>query len=127
MTVLTGDRLRSLIADYVTTINGRDPRAIAALFTEDAVHADPVSNPPNLGREAITTFFENGIAASDGWTFTAKAVHTCAPSVAVDFAIAVDTGGSTMTIEGVEVFVAEEDGLFGSVHAYWDEADITFG
>ncbi len=123
----TGDQLRTLITGYVATINGRNPQAIAALFTENAVHADPVSNPPNLGREAIATFFENGIAASDGWTFTAKAVHTCAPAVAVEFAIAVDTGGSMMTIEGVEVFVADDDGLFSSVHAYWDEADLAFG
>jgi steroid Delta-isomerase len=125
--VLTGDQLRKRIVEYVDAINGRDPEAIADQFTEDAVHADPVSNPPNLGRQAIVTFFTNGIAASDDWTFSAKAVHTCASSVAVDFAIAVATGGSTMTIEGIEVFEADDDGLFRSVHAYWDEADLTFG
>ena len=122
-----GEQLRELITAYVDAVNARDPEAIAARFTEDAVHADPVSSPPNLGRAAIAAFFEQGIGASDGWTFTAKAVHTCAPSVAVDFAIAVDTGGATMTIEGIEVFVADEDGLFRSVHAYWDDADLTFG
>ena len=92
----------------------------------DAFHADPVSNPPNLGRPAIATFFEQGIAASDDWTFAATAVHTCAPSVAVDFAIVVQTGGATMTIEGVEVFVVGDDGRFQSVHAYWDESDLSF-
>jgi len=125
--VVTPAELRARIAGYVDAVNSRDPEAIAARFTEDAIHADPVSNPPNLGRTAIATFFENGIAASDGWTFTAKAVHTCASSVAVDFAISVDTGGSTMTIEGIEVFESDEDGRFRSVHAYWDEADLTFG
>ena len=105
----------------------RDPGAIADQFTADAVHADPVSNPPNLGRDAIVSFFTDGIAASDDWTFTARAVHTCAPSVAVDFAITVETGGSTMTIEGIEVFVTDDEGLFRSVHAYWDEADLAFG
>lgn len=125
--MVTPAELRARIAGYVDAVNSRDPEAIAARFTEDAIHADPVSNPPNLGRTAIATFFENGIAASDGWTFTAKAVHTCASSVAVDFAISVDTGGSTMTIEGIEVFESDEDGRFRSVHAYWDEADLTFG
>jgi steroid delta-isomerase len=124
---LDGEQLRGLVAAYVDAVNARDPEAIAARFTEDAVHADPASSPPNLGRVAIATFFEQGIGASDGWTFTAKAVHTCAPSVAVDFAVAVDTGGATMTIEGIEVFVADGDGLFRSVHAYWDDADLTFG
>ncbi len=125
--MLTPDELRSRIAHYVDTVNARDPQAIAGLFTEDGVQADPASNPPNVGRAAIATFFENGIAASDAWTFTAKAVHTCADHVAIDFAIAVETGGSTMTIEGIEVFVTDEDGLFTSVHAYWDDADLRFG
>jgi steroid delta-isomerase len=125
--VLTGEQVRERIVGYVDAVNSRDPHAIADRFTEDAVHADPVSNPPNLGRAAITTFFESGIAASDGWTFTAKAVHTCGDHVAVDFAIAVDSGGTIMTIEGIEVFAVDDDGRFRSVHAYWDDADLTFG
>jgi len=125
--MLTPDELRGRITDYVDAVNGRDPQAIAGLFTEDGIQADPASNPPNVGRAAIATFFENGIAASDSWTYTAKAVHTCADHVAIDFAIVVETGGSAMTIDGIEVFVADEDGLFTSVHAYWDDADLTFG
>ena len=125
--MLTPDELRGRIADYVDAVNGRDPQAIAGLFTADGIQADPASNPPNVGRAAIATFFENGIAASDAWTYTAKAVHTCADHVAIDFAIVVETGGAEMTIDGIEVFVTDEDGLFTSVHAYWDDADLTFG
>ena len=125
--MLTGDQLRERIAGYVEAINSRDPEAIADRFTVDAFHADPVSNPPNRGRAAIVTFFEGGIAASDAWTFTAKAVHTCAPSVAVHFAIALQTGGATMTIAGIEIFEANEEGRFTSVSAYWDDADLSFG
>ena len=87
---------RDLIAAYVDTINRRDAEGIAALFAEDAVQADPASNPPNVGREAIRTFFENSISASESWTFTAKAVHTCADHVAIDFEISLVTGGATM-------------------------------
>ncbi len=125
--MLTGDELRERIVGYVEAINARDPRAIAERFTEDAVHADPVSNPPNLGRAAITTFFENGIAASDAWTFEARAVHSCGDHVAIDFAIAVESGGTTMHIDGIEVFAVDDDGRFRSVHAYWDDADLSFG
>ncbi len=124
--MLTPDRLRSLIAEYVDAVNARDPQAIAALFTEDAVQADPASNPPNVGRAAIAAFFEAGIDASETWTFTATAVHTCARNVAIDFEISLVTGGSTMTIDGIEVFAADDDGLFTSVHAYWDDADLSF-
>ena len=123
---LTPDRLRAAIAHYVATVNGRDPAAIAALFTEDAVQADPASSPPNVGRAAIAGFFESGIAASDGWVFQAVDVHTCASTVAIDFMITVDVGGGSMVIRGIEVFEAADDGRFSSAHAYWDDTDVTF-
>jgi steroid delta-isomerase len=121
----TPDELRSAIATYAETINARDAEAIAALFTEDAVQADPADQPANVGHEAIAAFFAGGIAASDGWTFTATDVHTCADTVAITFQIAIAMGGSTMTIRGIEVFEAAADGRFSSVHAYWDAADVT--
>ncbi|MGO8872597.1 MAG: nuclear transport factor 2 family protein [Acidimicrobiales bacterium] len=123
----TPSELRRCIDVYVDAVNGRDPWGIAALFAENALQADPASNPPNVGREAIAAFFEAGISASDTWTFVATAVHTCADHVAIDFAITVETAGSTMTIDGIEVFAVDDDGLFSSVHAYWDDADLTVG
>jgi steroid delta-isomerase len=122
----TPDQLRAAVVHYVETVNGRDPEAIAGLFTEDAVQADPASQPANVGRDAITRFFTDGIAASEDWTFEATAVHTCASTVAVDFAIAVQVGGGTMRISGIEVFEADDDGRFSSAHAYWDDADVAF-
>ncbi len=123
---LTSDDLRNHIAAYVDAINARDPEGIARLFTEDAIQADPASNPPNVGRAGIAAFFEAGIGASDSWTFTAETVHTCASSVAIDFRIDVETGGSAMTIAGIEVFAFTDEGLIASVYAYWDDADLSF-
>ena len=122
----TPDELRRSIETYVATINGRDPDAIAALFTEDGVQADPASAPPNGGRDAIARFFGDGIAASESWVFAADAVHTCASTVAIDFSIAVHLGEGTMRISGIEVFQVADDGRFASAHAYWDDADVTF-
>ena len=124
--MLSPDELRQRIDEYVQSINARVPEGIAALFTEDAVQADPASNPPNVGRAAIASFFEGSIAASESWTFTAKAIHTCAPNVAIDFEIALQSGGSTMVISGIEVFTTEDSGLFSSAYAYWDDADLSF-
>jgi steroid delta-isomerase len=122
----TPSELRDAITRYVNAVNSRDADALAALFTEDAIQADPASNPPNVGREAIHAFFTNSVAASEKWAFTAKAVHTCAAHVAIDFQIALVTGGATMTIDGIEVFTFTEDTLISSVHAYWDDNDLTF-
>jgi steroid delta-isomerase len=124
--VPTPDELRTAIDRYVTTINTRVPAAIADLFTEDAVQADPASRPPNIGRQAIVEFFTTGIAASQGWLFEAERVHTCGSTVAIDFRITVDLGEGSMVISGIEVFEAADDGRFASAHAYWDDADVAF-
>jgi len=123
--VPTPDELRSAIDHYVTTINGREPGAIADLFTEDAVQADPASRPPNVGRDAIAAFFTDGIAASVGWVFEAERIHTCGSTAAIDFRITVSLGEGSMVISGIEIFEAAEDGRFASAHAYWDDADVT--
>jgi steroid delta-isomerase len=125
--VPTPDELRSAIDHYVATINGRDPEAIADLFTEDAVQADPASRPANIGRQAIVEFFTTGIASSEGWVFEAERVHTCASTVAIDFKITVSLGAGSMIISGIEVFEATDDGRFASAHAYWDDADVALG
>ncbi|MGD0881015.1 MAG: nuclear transport factor 2 family protein [Acidimicrobiales bacterium] len=122
----TPDELRATIATYVATVNARDPQDIAALFAVDAVQADPASQPPNIGREAIAAFFEGGIAASQDWSFEATGVHTCASTVAFDFRITVELGEGSMVISGIEVFDVGEDGLLVSAHAYWDDADVSF-
>ena len=123
---MTPTDLRAAVDHYVAAINGRDPVAIAALFTEDGVQADPASAPPNVGRAAIARFFGDGIGASESWVFAADAVHTCASTVAIDFSIGVHLGEGTMHINGIEVFQVADDGRFTSAHAYWDDADVRF-
>lgn len=123
---LSSDELRQAVARYATTVNGRDPAAIAALFTENGVQSDPASRPPNIGQAAIARFFADGIAASDAWTFEASNLHTCASTVAFEFGIAVRMGEGRMLISGIEVFVFAEDGHIASAHAYWDDADVSF-
>jgi len=123
--MLTPERLRRCVDHYVATVNSRDPQAIAALFTEDGVQADPASSPANVGRAAIAAFFEGSVGASDSWTFTAERVHTCSPAAAIDFRIELVTGGASMAIAGIEVFSFDDEGLIRSVHAYWDDANVS--
>ena len=117
--------VRAWLGRYVDAVNARDPDALAALFAADAVQADPASNPPNVGRDAIRAFFAASIDASRTWTFTAERVHTCAEHAAVDFRIEIDLEGMATTIAGIEVVTFEPDGLIRSVAAYWDDADVT--
>jgi steroid Delta-isomerase len=122
----TPEELRRLIDRYAATVTSGDVDQIVALFTEDAVQADPVSAPPNVGHEAIRAFFTNAVAASVATRFEALAVHTAGNHVAIDFRVTVTLEGGTMVIEGIEGFTMTEDGRIASVTAYWDEADVTF-
>ena len=47
-------------------------------------------------------------------------------TVAIDFTITVDLGGSSMVVRGIEVFESADDGRFSSARAYWDDADVAF-
>ena len=120
------DELRRPSTHYVATINGRDPEAIADLFTEDAVQADPASNPPNVGRQAIAAFFTDGIAASEGWVFEAER----RPHLRIDRGHRLHhhrrPRGRLDGHPGIEVFESADDGRFSSAHAYWDDADVAF-
>lgn len=121
----TTEELRKLVQRYADTVSAGDPAAVAALFRPDAVQADPATAPPNVGRDAIRTFFENAGAAGKGMRFEAQAVHTAGSHAAIDFRVTVTLDTGSMRIEGIEVFDFDDDGLIRSVTAYWDEADVS--
>lgn len=115
-----------MVDRYCAAVSARDAGAVAALFAEDAVQADPAGTPPNVGREAIRTFFQGAIDASTATRFEALAVHTAGDHAAIGFRVTVTLESGTMTIEGIEVFTVGDDGLIRAVTAYWDDADVTF-
>jgi steroid delta-isomerase len=118
--------LRDLIDRYCAAVTSRDVDRVVALFTEDAVQRDPATAEPNVGRDAIRTFFAAGLSASLTTDFSALAVHTCGDQVAIDFKVAVTLDGGSMTITGIEVFTVASDGRIAAVTAYWDDADVVF-
>ena len=122
----TADELHRLVASYAATVNSRDIDAYVAQFTEDAVQADPIGNPPNVGHDAIRAFWTQTIEGSQGINFETSGVHSSGQTVAFNFKVAVSLDGSTMHIEGIETFEVAEDGRIAYVRAYWDDRDTTF-
>ncbi len=118
--------VRDLIDRYAEAVTGRDPAAVAALFSEDAVQRDPANTPPNVGRAAIEAFFHNAVGASMATDFEVLALHTCGDHAAIDFKITVTLDAGTMVIGGIEVFTVTDALEIASVSAYWDDADIEF-
>lgn len=123
----TPESLRQLVHRYCRAVTDRDVEAVVALFTPDAVQADPASSPPNVGHQAIAAFFQAAVDASTATTFQATGVHTCGSQVAIDFTVVVALEAGTMTISGIEVFTVTEEGLISAVTAYWDDADVRIG
>ncbi len=117
--------LRALIDRYAAAVTAGDVDAVADLFTDDAVQSDPVTAPPNVGREAIRAFFRAAADASTATRFEAVRVHTAGDRAAVDFRVTVTLASGIMTIEGIEVFTVADDGRIRAVEAYWDDADVT--
>ncbi|MDA8359498.1 MAG: nuclear transport factor 2 family protein [Actinomycetota bacterium] len=122
----TPESLRRLVERYCDAVTSRDVAAIVALFTENAVQADPANTPPNVGHEAIGAFFQRAVDASSATTFRALAVHTCGHQAAVHFQVTVTLDGGQMVISGIEVFTVTDDERISAVTAYWDDADVTF-
>jgi len=123
---VTRDTITDTLARYGRAFTERDLPALLALFHPDAVQADPVNVPPNVGHDAIGRFFTAAFDASTSCSWEALALHTCGDHAGVDFRVVVTTADGSMTIEGVEVFDFDEDGLIRTVSAYYDDADIGF-
>jgi uncharacterized protein (TIGR02246 family) len=123
----TTAQLRETIDRYAKTVTTRDADVYAALFTPDAVQVDPYPTAPNVGRDAIRAFMQRSIDASESIVFEATEVHPVADKAAIVFHITIGlAGGSTMHIQGVEVFTVTDDGLISAVEAYWGDEDLSF-
>ncbi|HVX22487.1 MAG TPA: nuclear transport factor 2 family protein [Acidimicrobiales bacterium] len=123
----TAEDLRQLVDRYCQVTSSRAVDDYVALFTEDAVQADPASAPPHVGHDAIRAFRQSAVDASRSMEFQALAVRTCGDHAAIDFRVTVQLDAGSMVIDGIEVFTAAADGRIEAVTAYWDDADVTFG
>ncbi len=123
----TPESLRALVDSYCTAFSAGDLDGVIALYAPDAEQRDPANTPPNVGHDAIRTFYANAHAAADSLRIEALAVHSCGNQVAFDFKVTVSMGGGEMTISGIEVFTVDDDHLITDVAAYWDEKDVAAG
>ena len=64
MSTPSRDTVVRTVDAYVAALDAGDPAAMAALFAEDAVHAEPMGSESRQGRAAIQEFF--GHATSMG-------------------------------------------------------------
>ncbi len=78
--------IRKAVESYVAAFNQGDAKALAAMWSPDAVYSNPLSDVQVVGREAIETQFATIFAEAKGIKLeaTTEAVQFVSPNVAVE-------------------------------------------
>lgn len=86
--------VREAVSKYIEAYNKSDAKALAELWTEGAVYANPRTGEQTVGREAIEKQFAEVFAASKGVKLTAVTndVQFISPHVAIERGVATLTG-----------------------------------
>lgn len=117
---LAGQRSR----DAVTA---RDKEAWLAVFADDAIVADPIGPSPfdpegkgHHGRDAISTFWDKAIAATDKIEFNFVDTFQCGDEEANVGSIVTTMAGHQITTEGVFTYRVNDAGKLVALRAFWE-------
>jgi steroid delta-isomerase len=121
----TPAEMTETVLRYTGAHTAGDVDAIAALFAEDAVLADPVDAPEHHGRDAVHDFFAATHATLDSMELRATGpVRAVGSWAAVPLQARSHIGGSVYEVDIIDVFTFGDDGLITDMRAYWTAADI---
>lgn len=123
---VTPEQTVAAVRRYAEAHSAGDVDAVAALFAPDAVVADPVTEPPHVGRDAVREFFAGTHAMVDSMeleiTGPIRAVDRYA---AVPLRAVTTIGGNRFAVDIIDVFTFGDDGLVTEMRAYWDPTAIS--
>ena len=119
------DQMKAAVQAYTAAHTAGDIDGIAALFAEDAVLADPVDQPTRVGRAVIREFFAGTHEGTQGFELSITGpIRAVGSWAAVPLRAVTRIGDSTFTVEIIDVFTFDDDGLFSDMKAFWTAADI---
>lgn len=95
--------IRQAVESYVAAFNGADAKALAAMWSPEAVYTNPLSGAQVVGRDAIEQQFAGIFASSKGAKLeaTTKSIDFISPGVAVE-------SGSAKVLEADQVIEESE-------------------
>ncbi len=95
--------IRQAVESYVAAFNAADAKALAAMWSPDAVYTNPISGVQVVGRDAIEQQFTSIFADSKDAQLeaTTNSIDFISPGVAVE-------SGSAKVLEGDQVLEASE-------------------
>jgi steroid delta-isomerase len=115
---------KRMVVDYAERINAGDIEGVLDLFTDDIVFADPVGQPPMVGKSDLRRHLE--LAVSCG---THEVPGPPVTSMDDRFVVAYSTitvqRPKPMTFRVIGIVEVDENGLGVKVDAYWGVTDVT--
>jgi steroid Delta-isomerase len=113
------------VVEYFTAIRAMDVERCVAVFAATAEQHDPVGTPPNIGHNAIRTFFTQIFSGFRVIGLTEDGVYANGNSAAVKWTgKGISHSGKSVTFEGVDVLDCDEAGKIVLVRAFWDPAPV---
>jgi ketosteroid isomerase-like protein len=114
-------------------VEAKDREGWLALFTDDAVVADPVGPSPfdpegkgHRGREAITAFYDTVVAPSQHVAFEVHGSYLCGDEVADVLTIRTTLAGGqhVAVVQNVSIYRTDGKGRLVSLRAFWQFDDL---
>jgi steroid delta-isomerase len=110
------------VQNYFAVLSSQDLERYMELFAPDAVFEDPVGGPVYRGRKEIYGWVSGIVPAFSELDFTVGSVVVVSPNqAAADWsAVARTLDGRLVHLEGVGIFVFNDDGKIRQLREYWD-------
>jgi steroid Delta-isomerase len=116
----TPEAVKAVAEAYIAASNANDKDAVLALFAPDAVWFDPVGQPPHVGHDGVSEFFDQTRALADRIELKLKDVIVCGTEAAMLLEIHAVMGDGGMIMDCVETLEIDGDGKISGMKAFWD-------
>jgi steroid Delta-isomerase len=116
----TPEQVKAVAEAYVAASNANDKPAVLAQFAPDAVWFDPVGQPPHVGHEGISEFYDQTRALADRIEMKLRDVIVCGSEAAMVLEIHAIMGDGGMVMDCVETVQVDDAGKICGMKAFWD-------
>ena len=116
----TPEQVRAAAEAYITAVNANDKQGFLSQFAPDAVWFDPVGQPPHVGTEGISAFFDQTRSLADHIEMKLLDVIVCGTEAAMVLEIHATIGESVMIMDCVETVEFDDESKIARMKAYWD-------
>jgi steroid delta-isomerase len=117
--------IRSTVDAYCAAFTKGDGDAYVGLFADGAWIEDPVGTPRHEGRDAIAAFFSQMSSMADSIELRLTGpVRVAAGECAFPMQARPTMGGTTMSMDIIDVMTFDDAGKITSMRAFWDPAEM---